>query len=119
MGEGQDSHGNVVASKEDKEKRNDGQSDLRRPGLGKCAAEAGDDDETGQEPAGALGGEQEARQGGQLQHDLQQHGDAPAPVRGDVAAGEGDPAAQGAAKVPADHEEGVGDGSAGAGGRPR
>lgn len=63
------------------------------------------------EPPGALGRQQEPRERHEGEHDLQQHGDAPAPVRGDVAARKGDPAAQRAAKVPPDHEERVGDGA--------
>lgn len=61
------------------------------------------------QPAGTLRRQQEPRHGHEWEHDLQQHRDAPAPVGGDVAARKSHPSAEGAAKVPAHHEQRVSD----------
>lgn len=61
------------------------------------------------QPTGTLGRQEEAGQGNEGKDNLKDDGDTPAPVRGNVTAGKGDPTAEGATKVPADHEQSVGD----------
>jgi hypothetical protein len=52
------------------------------------------------EPAGALGGHEEAGEGGEGEEDLQQDGDTPGPVRGDDTGAEGDPTTDCTSQIP-------------------